>query len=116
MKKDLELSGRQIRGLKGAIKHWYDIANFGAEDEDGGVSCPLCVMYAIDNSNECNSCPVYLATGHKQCRFTPFSDWTTHLRWGCYDHGRRRVVRCKTCQELANEEFEFLKSILERAI
>lgn len=107
----MKLSKRALKGLKGAIKKWEDIA-FNDGFDDGEANCPLCKLYSDAG---CMSCPVYLF-GRTNCGGTPYSAWNAHRRSlhfivdvAC---NARKVGNCATCKELAIKELNYLKSLL----
>lgn len=98
--------------LNESIKHWEDIRD-GKDIEDGRKNCSLCkVFYA--NGNYCANCPICEEElNRSNCTNTPYVDWIKHF---AHDHplykGEHRII-CERCQEIAQEEVDFLKSLKE---
>ena len=96
--------------LEGSIKKWEDIVEGSGEDEST-ENCPLCEEY-IDLDLKCEGCPVSNYTGYTFCGESPYAAWDTHLT---EFHGKvlpfGKVKGCKTCDDLAQAELDFLKSL-----
>jgi len=107
-----------FEALKKSIEKWEKIVN-GKEGDLGSLNCALCGVF-ITKDKRCVGCPVYMKTGEPLCRETPYIDWLKHhayrhfnvLLGDCNVMLTPCVVECPECKRLAQEELEFLKSLL----
>ena len=107
-----------FEALKKSIEKWEKIVAEKGKDL-GSDNCALCGLFATKD-RKCVGCPVYMKTGEPLCRETPYIDWLKHhayrhfnvLLGDCNIMFTPCVVECPTCKELAQEELEFLKSLL----
>lgn len=81
-----------LTALRGSIAKWEAIVN-GTGQDKGTKNCPLCQMF-FNVTGNCDGCPVKESSGQSGCDGTP------------YDHYDRDMP------EIAEEELEFLKSLL----
>ena len=95
--------------LKCSIGKWRKIVDLKGADL-GSKNCALCRKFAY--YEDCIGCPVREKSGTGHCYETPYEAWSNHLSV----HRQGRTVRCKTCSLLAQEEWEFLKSLLPRGV
>ena len=104
MEKDKE---QEIKAVKDSIKHWENIRD-GKEEELGNENCSLCIHSGIG----CEGCPIPNKTKLADCEGTPYWKWRKHISLShpLYK-GKRRVI-CDRCKTLAQEEIDFLKSLL----
>jgi hypothetical protein len=96
--------------LEGSIEKWRKICEEGGGDQ-GTTNCPLCHLFNVDD-NHCEGCPVMIEAGARYCFNTPYIDWFNHhVKYhsviGTF------IVKCDKCQEIAERELEFLKSLRE---
>jgi hypothetical protein len=106
---------RRIKAIQGSIRKWVDIAYFDAIDY-GTEDCELCGVFKT--IIDCGNCPVFKATGRPMCHNTPYINWCKH-QWSEYampGESVYRHVRCPECVKLAEDEIEFLESVLEREL
>jgi len=102
-----------LGALEKSIEKWEKIVREEGVDE-GDDNCALCKLFLKD---ECIDCPVYAKTKRTGCRGTPYEDWIDHQGNHFY-HATEHyyVVRCSECKELAQEELEFLRSLLPEKV
>jgi hypothetical protein len=98
-----------LRQLNGSIDKWQRIVD-GVERDRGAGNCPLCDMFNTSLGGGCGVCPVNIASGDRMCGNTPWTDWREHQ----YGHKGAPYwnVKCNECLRLAENELEFLKSLL----
>ena len=99
------------RALQGSIKKWEQILNEGGKDE-GRENCPLCTLFFTKN---CKGCPVFELADRAFCRATPYEEWEDHhSSWHHTGPAFPRCIHigCQKCKDLAKEEVNFLKSLL----
>jgi len=102
---------KTLEALQKSIEKWEKIVMEKGKDE-GSRNCALCWLFL---KNECEGCPVYAKTKRKGCRGTPCEDWVDHQEnHFYYVNEPYRVVKCPECKKLAEEELEFLKSLLPK--
>lgn len=100
-----------LEALHGSIKKWEDIVAGKAKDELNS-NCLLCQLFRKDRY-DCNECPVDIKSERKKCQNTPLMDWELH-----YDYCHRKYtgkyahVVCPECKKLAQDELNFLRSLL----
>lgn len=98
--------------LAASVLKWLDILNMEDFAMDAGhENCPLCGLY---REHGCIRCPVFIQTGKKLCEGTPQRDWWTH-HWLVHNQWHDLVLHpeCPECRILANNELNFLISLLE---
>lgn len=84
-----------------SIQKWQDIVDGKNTDGPYSTNCPLCEVFYGDY---CNGCPVMEKTGREFCRDTPYDDaWNA---WCNRESDPEKYI------EAANEELDFLKSLL----
>lgn len=83
-----------ITALKGSIAKWEAIVD-GTGEDDGPENCPLCQLFH-GKPNYCKGCPVQERTGMHSCMDTPYERYATDSE----------------TDETAQEELDFLKSLL----
>ena len=96
--------------LKESIEKWQDIIA-GKDEDKGQINCSLCQRYL---SRGCIGCVVYRDTKQSCCYGTPFREWFKHHTYEHLQEGRAskgRRIECPTCLELAQKEFDYLKSL-----
>ena len=103
----MELSKRALNGLSGSIRKWEKIYS-GEGIDSGEDNCPLCQLYG---NNDCKSCPIFRATKIDCCDDSPFTEWVDH-HINTHDTVIDLKIECPKCKELAQEELDFLKSLL----
>jgi len=103
--------------IEESTQKWLRILNEGFSDR-GGENCALCKRFTMicemrheDGSIE--ECPVYESTGNIQWVNTPYYAWIKH-HWEYHLHSSQKKVEegCAECEELAEAEVAFLKSLL----
>jgi hypothetical protein len=96
--------------LEGSIEKWRKICEEGSWDQ-GLFNCPLCHLFHA-GGNDCEGCIVRIKAEARFCRNTPYVDWRNHH---ANEHSVRSIfiVKCDKCQEIAERELEFLKSLRE---
>jgi len=107
-----------LEALEKSIEKWEKIVAEKGKDL-GSLNCALCGLF-ITKDRKCVGCPVYMNTGQRLCRETPYIDWLKHhayrhfnvLLGNCPLMLTPCVVECPECKELAQRELEFLKSLL----
>ena len=109
-----------MNALKESIAHWYRISDCMTikELEKEGYdadSCPLCLKFSIGDS--CDGCPVMEATGHVDCKHTPYNDAAQSLlNWssGGQTCGLQAYTLqwSKEDQDNVEAEIRFLESLL----
>jgi hypothetical protein len=99
---------KTLTALMGSISKWALIVGSGGVDE-GGNNCPLCELHY--NHSTCSLCPVRIATNMPCCDNTPYIGWCYHQQEQHNKHIYLHVI-CPTCKELAQQELDFLKSLL----
>jgi len=98
-----------LEALKKSIEKWEKIVMEKGKDL-GFLNCALCKLFVED---ECVDCPVYIKTGRRSCRGTPYENWAHHQANNHFDEfSEAYTVECPKCKELAQKELEFLKSLL----
>ena len=95
--------------LEGSIIKWEKICKDRRSIDNGIDNCPLC----IDNE-DCESCLIKIKSG-TSCGGTPYGEWHMHhiKIHGDGNLPLRRQKGCKTCDELAQKELDFLRSLLK---
>ena len=100
----------QQEALKKSIEKWKRIVS-GTGIDKGSENCELCKDNAF-----CKTCVVFQKTKTESCWYTPYEDWRDHHR---AEHSANNSpneiykVLCPTCKEIAQEEVDFLKGLLE---
>ena len=91
--------------LKESIIKWEGIVNRTKVDR-GTKNCVLCKKYY---DNDCKGCPIYEFTDFTDCYNTPYWDWvdSTDVEDIPYENTNDKT------QKAAEDELEFLKSLLE---
>jgi hypothetical protein len=91
---------KTLSALKGSIAKWESIVAGTATDK-GTTNCPLCHLFHSDYGpvgGYCKGCPVFEATGQRECWGTPYH---------AYRYDRTTAN--------AQKELNFLKSLLPTA-
>jgi len=99
-----------LEALEKSIKKWEKIVS-GKEGDLGSRNCALCKLFATKDKR-CVGCPVYMKTGERLCKKTPYVEWLKHHANEHREFSEAYIVKCPTCKELAQKELEFLKSLL----
>ena len=99
-----------LNALIDSIQKWVDIKH-GMKNELGATDCKLCKLF--QRQSNCNGCPV-AAKDFGGCLGSPYTKWAWHQS---YVHGKGAVsynkrVSCPKCEELAEAEEMFLRSLL----
>jgi len=93
------------KALKDSIAHWErmrDNKRYEIHEYPSASDCALCKLFCFGKSYSCGGCPVMKKTGLRLCRNTPFQKAFLEFHGGTDE---RWIVA-------ANEEIEFLKSLL----
>ena len=106
----------KLKALKESIEKWKRLTNIETMNDIniGPENCALCSLYHIYphedyEDKSCISCPVYEKTGYGYCADTPYENVQAILdEWSddSWDNYRKQF------QQAANDEMEFLKSLL----
>ena len=99
-----------LEALEKSIEKWEKIIAGKGEDR-GRDDCALCGLFATEGKR-CVGCPVYMKTGERLCKKTPYVEWLKHHVNEHKEFSEAYMVECPTCKELAQKELEFLKSLL----
>lgn len=106
------LSKRALYALVKSIGKWENIVRGDGLDH-GRKNCALCQEF-YGSVEDCRLCPVRKITGQMHCKGTPyetFSGYSINVR----DKTSGELIGWKTAfQEHAEDELNFLKSILRR--
>lgn len=99
-----------LKALNGSIKKWTGIVeNLGVDC--GSYNCSLCQLFSAP---PCVGCPVRSATQRSGCNGTPYIDWIDHQH--IVHHNISSVSQlhegCNRCTQLAQNELDFLISLL----
>lgn len=112
----------KLQALKGSIEKWQGIVN-GTENDDGAENCPLCKLYlhadGIDadedeDEDTCLECPISIKVNDIMCGSTPYQDWANHHINDHECYGFPKIAECYDCKILAQNELDFLKSLLPK--
>lgn len=106
------ITARQRKPLMEAIEHWKEIER-GEGIDLGADSCSLCMKFTDE---DCTGCPVRERTGLRECRGTPYSNWSNAqymLGRRSWDIEQSQVADTTELQSLARAEREFLESLLK---
>ena len=108
-----------LRALKASIAHWKRNAADPKKAEISASACALCRRFNdLSNplfckrklKNEIEVCPVFRVTGKDSCKGSPYTAF--HDAWGtAYDNKEWDI---KKLTKLANDEVEFLESLLPK--
>lgn len=122
----MAMTQRALRALKKSIRKWKDIVDHKGGDK-GTQNCALCHYFmgrAAEKSSEedvgeCEGCPVSGKTGFDLCSGSPYQIWNDHQHRDHedLDDPKERLslrIECEECHLLAQEEWEFLKSLLPK--
>jgi len=105
-----------LKALKGSIRKW-ELIVAGTVVDEGGANCPLCVEFAHTRGGHkfCSGCPVFAYTGKPGCVDSPWELWATadKPRPGSILGINRKPI--KKLVSLAQDELDFLKSLLPSA-
>jgi len=102
-----------VRAIWGSIEKWVKIIRLEGWDEQAN-NCPLCALFYTKRKNHCLGCPIFLATGARYCRNTPYDNWDIHQEgWHPIPNFERSII-CPTCLPLARKELAFLQSLLPK--
>jgi len=103
---------KTLEALRKSIEKWEKIVAGKGEDQ-GSSNCALCQLFM---ERGCRGCPVFFETGITACYDTPYDDWINHQKdehfYGSKIMGY--IIKCPECKRLAQEELEFLKSLLPK--
>lgn len=107
------MDARTLKALEGSIEKWAAIAA-GTDSNQGPYNCPLCMMFnecMIDEDYagkpQCDGCPVKESTGQAGCQGTPYQRYEEAED---FDSNMDE----DDMKKLAQEELDFLKSLLPR--
>ena len=103
------MTNETLRALRGSIAKWQKILD-GTGIDRCDLNCPLCEMYGT--RPECGNCPVKRRVGTSGCVSTPWEGWSDHHYLVHPTRGAR--VLCPRCKDLAQQELNFLKSLLPK--
>ncbi len=105
---------RTREALEGSIEKWKAIERGDGMDL-GITNCPLCALFINDC---CSGCPVWAATGHTHCAWSPYGYFRAALNAAagsgavCIDEAP--LDEARRLKRLARDEREFLESLLPR--
>lgn len=104
------MDARTIGILQDEITHWENISN-GIEIDFRISNSPLCQNFI--GNRICYQCPVQDRTGKPHCNGTPIGAWQNH-HFSVHNNFTCFYIKkgCNECQELAQKELDFLKSLL----
>lgn len=101
-----------LKALRESIVKWENILD-GTGVDDGEENCPLCKLYF---EGWCVHCIIFEETGESECVKTPYRKWMEHQD-KC--HGDKEIggedtciIECRWCRHYAEQELEFLRSLL----
>jgi hypothetical protein len=103
------MDARTLEALKASIAKWERnaVATTPAEYKTGEVDCQLCYLFIYPDS--CEGCPVFLKSGERYCRSTPYmSASSARAYWGSTQSTDLR----DRAHAAARDEVAFLKSLL----
>jgi hypothetical protein len=103
------MDNKTLVALKGSVEKWQKIVDRSGIDYYAD-NCPLCTLFNLPGMR-CKDCPVRDKTKLHACGKTPYSEWSNHHRRE-HPYCSPRKIQCTTCEQLAREELEFLKSLL----
>jgi len=112
-----KLTKRVRAAIEASIKHWEEAwaEPNPCEINLGRDQCALCALFWDD---DCERCPVFVATGAIHCEASPYvaafgakQDWLGRYTANLFDKDKKRT-RWKI---QARKEINFLKSLLEEA-
>ena len=95
----------KLQAIDKSINKWKQIKD-GTEFDKGRKNCALCQKYT-----NCKGCPVKEFSGEPACEGTPYLNWCNHASSYHRNDINYLSVLCKTCEELAQKEIDFLKRI-----
>lgn len=98
------MNKKTLKALEGSIVKWEKIVNKKGID-DGEHNCPLCKLFWED---DCIGCLI-----NYECKGTPYDDWLAHFE-RCHQNTPRNEVYCHWCKHYAQQELDFLKSLLPK--
>ncbi|MCK5606801.1 hypothetical protein KAR91_33170 [Candidatus Pacearchaeota archaeon] len=93
--------------LEGSILKWEKICKDRRSVDNSEINCLLCKAH-----KSCKGCPVSKRTAITGCVGTPYQRWVDH-QIDVHDSSQpfRRQKGCKICDELAQKELDFLRSL-----
>ena len=110
-----EYSPEALEALKDSIHKWERIVA-GEWEDMGGDNCALCKRFHGCKHETDGICPVVRASLSRGCANTPWLKWGVHGRSihkdNLYSGGFKVYPDCPVCKELAQDELDFLKSLL----
>lgn len=98
----MEMSKEARKALLAIIAKFENFIKNGVLDENW----ELCDLYL---ENNCKSCPINIAVGGERCQNAPYGELEAHY-WTT--HSPKKQMVCSECEELAQKELAFLKSLL----
>lgn len=103
---------KTTEAVNGGILKWEKIRD-GEGKDDGPFNCPLCAEFRNETGvvGLCKNCPVMVKTGSYGCCNTPHAEWVSHQEEE-HSSSPYKTVQCPTCKDLAQQEVDFLKSLL----
>jgi hypothetical protein len=107
---------KTIEALKGSIKKWDKIVS-GKGSDNGVKNCPLCKLHQKSETlDNCELCPVFIATDRILCMDTPYETWSYHFEIAHREIEPPHKIHknCPDCKKLAQTELDFLKSLLPK--
>lgn len=102
---------KTLKALQGSIEKWRRIVEERGVDK-GTKNCPLCQLFYKDI---CTGCPVSEHTGYAWCEDTPYPEWTGITSLTILGSGSVRQVHSPEQLQVAQNELDFLKSLLPRS-
>jgi len=75
----------------------------------GRYNCHLCQGF---RKGDCAGCPIFMKTGHKFCKKTPYAKWAKHQR-RVHPKLYFNKIYCATCKKIATQEINFLEALYE---
>lgn len=105
--------------LQAAITDKWEPLARGEGEDNGPLNCALCKLFyyrfggCLGIGGE-EACPVAKNTKVSACKGTPYEDWNLHyidLHSG-WEAGAL-TPQCPKCNEIAQEEVDFLRGLLE---
>lgn len=112
------MDAETLTALQGSIAKWEAIVN-GEGADLGHKNCPLCMAF-IDTEEEepewaqdgCYGCPVAHKVGTGGCSGTPYTAWSDYTGGPFTKDPLGARVKDEQGKRLAQEELDFLKSLL----
>ena len=109
------MNAETLEALNGSIDKWNSIRK-GKGIDRGASNCPLCNLYYKHDAEgrciACRGCPVMEKSGLGRCLGTPYHGWVKYQS----DNGKFLPYKVfdEKSQEIADDEWEFLKGLLPK--